>query len=473
MREHNRRPMRPFLVTEYAKGGTPALTPGAFILNRSVSAEHIPSVSNLNGKSLKTPTAKVAAQMDMDKPGREEATCKTQHSPDDNPGPSHSTSEVLAGTEVCDGQDVADLSAGVPLSDGEGGDYLVKATTLAQTAPASPFSSTYDRPDASKRARSTPKRRKSKELEDIKCNSRRWDVPIRGRMCYIAQARPSTVIPMVVTSYRNQIRCVDGFYVTTRYTDTTRALTNPPCDACGVLARKSKCLFDNCGDCCRDVNNNPCKVHRTKADAMFLQLKADVRRQKLRKQHGMCLMYQAGQCRKGSACYYDHGEGPEMLDIDSEIGTPLRITLCVRDYANESERSTRNDKMSLPQSVLMTALAKEISSPFTFQINQRGSNVMTHGGVWEFTAPENTVLLTPLMQARLGVRSGDMVELKSVSLPSGTFAKFKALDMLSWQRIPTAMVRSLLEFELRKHQTLGVGSVVDVVFADKKCELEV
>eukprot|EP01134_Creolimax_fragrantissima_P005237 CFRG5237T1 len=433
MREHNRRIVRPLIITEYESVlGTTTKAPGAFVLNRSVSVEHLPSGMDTNVDQ---------ANCDVN----QKLTTTTLHR--------HMTKNTHLQPN--------------------------KQPLLPKKPSTFNHNRVYERMSKSSKS-SFPSKTDGADTESASS----WDIATASTSnTSLAMKRYPSVhvkehrfepnaIPPVTKSWYTEVKCVGGKFVTINYTDTTRALTNPPCENCGVLARKSKCRFDNCGDCCHE-KNNPCRVHKTKAYKSFLELKEVVRKQRMRIAHGICLLYQAGQCRKGSSCYYDHGVGPEVGEIDFEIGTPIRIKLKVRDYPNMSDRTTYNDKMSLPQSVLMTALAKEISSPYAFRVNKLGITDHSHGGVWEFTAPVNCVLMTPMMQARLAVMPGDTVELTSVRLPRGTFAKFKALDQSAWRRIPLEIIRPLLEFELRKHQTLSVGNLVDVVFSDKRCQLQV
>lgn len=103
---------------------------------------------------------------------------------------------------------------------------------------------------------------------------------------------------------------------------------------------------------------------------------------------------------------------------------------------------------------------RELPSPLTFQIRNPANRTVTHGGVREFSANDNTVHLPAWMMASLNLAESDQVMVKFQDLPKGTWAKFRPLTMDYTEIVD---FRAAFEAFLRSHyNTLTAGEVLTI-----------
>ncbi|VDL21465.1 unnamed protein product [Hymenolepis diminuta] len=111
----------------------------------------------------------------------------------------------------------------------------------------------------------------------------------------------------------------------------------------------------------------------------------------------------------------------------------------------------------LPQSALEFLTRMNTTNPMTFKLTNMTSNESLHCGVLEFVADEGNIHVPYWMMKNLHLEEGDPVHVKSVVLPTATFARFQPH----------------LEFALRKFACLSVGDVIPITYNDNQYDLKV
>ncbi|KAG0348758.1 hypothetical protein BG004_004225 [Podila humilis] len=113
----------------------------------------------------------------------------------------------------------------------------------------------------------------------------------------------------------------------------------------------------------------------------------------------------------------------------------------------------------------------ELPSPLTFQIRNPTNRVITHGGVREFSANDNTVHLPTWMMTSLDLSVSDQVMVKFQDLPKGLWAKFRPLTTDYTEIVD---FRAAFEAFLRSHyNTLTAGEVLTIEQAKRSYQFAV
>ncbi|KAF9116941.1 ubiquitin fusion degradation protein [Mortierella sp. AM989] len=129
---------------------------------------------------------------------------------------------------------------------------------------------------------------------------------------------------------------------------------------------------------------------------------------------------------------------------------------------NERQNVNNGGKIILPQSALAKLASLHIQYPMLFELS-RGSQ-STHAGVLEFIAEEGRVYLPHWMMKTLTLSEGDLVTVKSVGLPLGSFVKIQpqSVDFLD-----ISDPKAVLENALRNFSTLTAGDNIEISYNDK------
>lgn len=122
----------------------------------------------------------------------------------------------------------------------------------------------------------------------------------------------------------------------------------------------------------------------------------------------------------------------------------------------------------MPASALDTLSRLNIMYPMMFAVSNEQDTLSTHCGVLEFSAPEGIVYLPPWMLKTLKVRSGELVNMRNVALPLGTFIKIQpqSVDFLD-----ITDPRAVLEHSLRNFATLTKGDIFAINYNNRIHEL--
>lgn len=127
-------------------------------------------------------------------------------------------------------------------------------------------------------------------------------------------------------------------------------------------------------------------------------------------------------------------------------------------------------KIFLPPSALEDLAFLEISYPMMFRVTNTKTNKFTHCGVLEFNAQEGRCYLPHWMMQQLMLAEGDMINIKSASLPLGKFVKIQpqTADFLD-----VSNPRAILEREFSKFSCLTVDDIIPIKYLDKIFELKI
>lgn len=93
--------------------------------------------------------------------------------------------------------------------------------------------------------------------------------------------------------------------------------------------------------------------------------------------------------------------------------------------SGQSEALERGDKIVLPASCLDELSRMNIQFPMMFQVTNPKVSRISHCSVLEFTAPEGNVYMPMWMMENLCLEPGNLVTLRNVEMPKGTYVKLR------------------------------------------------
>ncbi|KAI7905376.1 ubiquitin fusion degradation protein UFD1-domain-containing protein [Cokeromyces recurvatus] len=144
--------------------------------------------------------------------------------------------------------------------------------------------------------------------------------------------------------------------------------------------------------------------------------------------------------------------------------------IAMMQNGNERENVNYGGKIILPQSALEKLSQLNISYPMLFRLINGAENKHTHTGVLEFIAEEGRVYLPQWMMETLGVEPGNIIEVKNVTLPLGSFVK---IQPQSTDFLDISDHRAVLEKALRNFSTLTMGDIIQINYNNKIYEIKV
>ncbi|KAA8911210.1 ubiquitin fusion degradation protein UFD1-domain-containing protein [Sphaerosporella brunnea] len=109
----------------------------------------------------------------------------------------------------------------------------------------------------------------------------------------------------------------------------------------------------------------------------------------------------------------------------------------------------------LPPSALEKLTRLRIAYPMVFELHNVPQQKMTHAGVLEFIAEEKRVYLPHWMMRTLSLKAGELVQIKSTAIPSGSFIKLQPQSTSFITAISDP--KGVLENALRRFSTLTKG----------------
>ncbi|ELR19783.1 ubiquitin fusion degradation protein, putative [Acanthamoeba castellanii str. Neff] len=126
-------------------------------------------------------------------------------------------------------------------------------------------------------------------------------------------------------------------------------------------------------------------------------------------------------------------------------------------------------KILLPASALQEIVSKDVAgkqflsdSPLVFELSNPANGKKTYAGVMEFLAEEGHANAPFWLMQHLELTEGDDVNVRLVTLPKGTFVKFKAHDSHFFVRYPDP--KPIFETVLRNFAALSQGDHIDITF---------
>ncbi|KAF2073732.1 hypothetical protein CYY_004965 [Polysphondylium violaceum] len=127
-------------------------------------------------------------------------------------------------------------------------------------------------------------------------------------------------------------------------------------------------------------------------------------------------------------------------------------------------------KILLPPSALNTLSRLNIQYPMLFEISNSLTKRASHCGVLEFIAEEGVCYLPYWMMQNLLLKEGEFIDVKSATLPTGTFVK---IQPHSSSFLDISNPKAVLENSLRKFATLTKNDEIMIDYNDKKYYLKV
>lgn len=136
----------------------------------------------------------------------------------------------------------------------------------------------------------------------------------------------------------------------------------------------------------------------------------------------------------------------------------------------DKPEAERGDKIFLPPSALDRLAQLHIDYPMLFHVENRRDGRSTHCGVLEFIADEGMVYMPYWMMQNLLLQEGDIIALRSATLPKGTFVK---LQPHSTDFLDISNPRAVLETTLRNFSCLTVGDTIPINYNNKKYFIDI
>jgi ubiquitin fusion degradation protein 1 len=142
---------------------------------------------------------------------------------------------------------------------------------------------------------------------------------------------------------------------------------------------------------------------------------------------------------------------------------------CYSAAFKQRDDINKGGKIILPASALEQLASLKIQYPMMFEIFN--DNKKTHCGVLEFTAEEGKCILPYWIMKNINVDEGDLVKIKNVALPTGTYVKLKPIGQNNFLNISNP--KAVLETRLRNFACLTKGDKIIIEYNDHDYELEV
>ncbi|KAH7441640.1 hypothetical protein KP509_03G047000 [Ceratopteris richardii] len=128
------------------------------------------------------------------------------------------------------------------------------------------------------------------------------------------------------------------------------------------------------------------------------------------------------------------------------------------------------DKVIMPPSALDRLASLHIDYPMLFEIHNPATNRTSHCGVLEFIAEEGMIYMPYWMMENLLLSEGDIVRLKSATLPKGSYVK---LQPHTQDFLDISNPKAVLETTLRNFSCLTVGDNIMVAYNNKKYYIDI
>jgi len=137
---------------------------------------------------------------------------------------------------------------------------------------------------------------------------------------------------------------------------------------------------------------------------------------------------------------------------------------------SDTSKLEAGGKIMLPPSALHKLAQLEIAYPMLFELTNQSNARKLHCGVLEFIAQEGTVLMPHWMMENLGVAHGDMVKIKSATLPKGQYVKLRPQSKTF---LDIANPKAVLENTLRNFSALTKGATIRIFYNKKEFDIDV
>ncbi|KAL9613785.1 MAG: hypothetical protein Q9167_001676 [Letrouitia subvulpina] len=136
----------------------------------------------------------------------------------------------------------------------------------------------------------------------------------------------------------------------------------------------------------------------------------------------------------------------------------------------ERENVNHGGKVIMPPSALDKLTRLHITYPMLFELTNGAAEKMTHAGVLEFIAEEGKIYLPFWMMQTLTLEPGDLVQILSTDLPSGSFIKLQAQ---STSFLDISDPKAVLENAFRNFSCLTKNDIFTFAYNDQVYEMAV
>ncbi|XP_073311519.1 uncharacterized protein [Primulina huaijiensis] len=128
------------------------------------------------------------------------------------------------------------------------------------------------------------------------------------------------------------------------------------------------------------------------------------------------------------------------------------------------------DKVIMPPSALDRLASLQIDYPMLFELGNAATERVSHCGVLEFIAEEGMIYMPYWMMENLLLQEGDIVRVKNVTLPKGTYVK---LQPHTKDFLDISNPKAILETTLRNFSCLTTGDSIMVAYNNKKYYIDI
>ncbi|CAI9103704.1 OLC1v1002237C1 [Oldenlandia corymbosa var. corymbosa] len=128
------------------------------------------------------------------------------------------------------------------------------------------------------------------------------------------------------------------------------------------------------------------------------------------------------------------------------------------------------DKIIMPPSALDRLASLHIDYPMLFELRNAATDRVSHCGVLEFIAEEGMIYMPYWMMENLLLQEGDIVRVKNVTLPKGTYVK---LQPHTTDFLDISNPKAILETTLRNFSCLTTGDSIMVAYNNKKYYIDI
>ncbi|XP_065874222.1 uncharacterized protein [Euphorbia lathyris] len=136
----------------------------------------------------------------------------------------------------------------------------------------------------------------------------------------------------------------------------------------------------------------------------------------------------------------------------------------------EKPQIENGDKIIMPPSALDRLASLHIDYPMLFELRNDAAERVSHCGVLEFIAEEGMIYMPYWMMENLLLQEGDIVRLKSATLPKGTYVK---LQPHTKDFLDISNPKAILETTLRNYSCLTTGDSIMVAYNNKKYYIDI
>ncbi|CAA7389716.1 unnamed protein product [Spirodela intermedia] len=157
-------------------------------------------------------------------------------------------------------------------------------------------------------------------------------------------------------------------------------------------------------------------------------------------------------------------------DYNDRQRTFEQVYRCYPTTFIDKPQLENGDKIIMPPSALDRLASLNIDYPMLFELENSSTQRVSHCGVLEFIAEEGMVYLPYWMMQNLLLEEGDVVRIKSATLPKGTYVK---LQPHTTDFLDISNPKAILETSLRSFSCLTTGDTIMVAYNNKKYYIDI